>query len=646
VGRTRLTWIAAAAAAVMTLVVVGSQPVRGPWWLYADADATYTASSIDLAAGEHTFYLDHPGMPLQDLMAMTVETRYLAHKLVHEHATPHAYAAQRLLNLRDSTPWWRGYAVLFYLLGSAAAFLVAARLFGSPLWGVAGSLLWLGAPGLAEMSIQYRPDVPLAALALVVGYLIVRGARDRDPLLFIGAAALLGFAVTVKIHAAALAVPLVLALVWRWPGDAVRPALARTRPWLRRRRIPLALLGAMWIAFAVTFNRTRLPAPLTHQQAWTTIDLALALVLYLALVLGLGHSPWRRLARGPLSPAAAALVFALALGVALPATLFLNDAPEMLVKIVTGLTGGGINENVAPFSIPWRALVHGRLLYATVLLAVGAAASVVGLVRRDLEPLLWFSGSLVAGLMAAARVGSVHYFAPAYVLSIPAALWLARRLPGRAAAAAAAAVVAVGLLPALGRLYDPSDAAARQQSQWTTMAGLGQRLLQPDDVAVTDIDAPGAQLRYFGAVQNFVPWAPALRYRFVQDYSRLLPVVQSQGSRIAYYIGRLPLQLGGEQTLQLDLGTYTLRPLPSTFDQSVGIGAARFVHGQGVDRPIGHAEAAYDPETGYFRDAAGYWDLDGRAIVAPAKRTYVPALKLWHDRFGDYWDAAGRRVRP
>ena len=91
--RARLTWLTVGLAAVLTLVVVGSQPVRAPWWLYGDADATYTASSIDLAAGEHTFYLDHPGMPLQDLMAMTVETRYLAHKLVHEHTTPHGYAS-------------------------------------------------------------------------------------------------------------------------------------------------------------------------------------------------------------------------------------------------------------------------------------------------------------------------------------------------------------------------------------------------------------------------------------------------------------------------------------------------------------------------------------------------------------------------
>src|SRR5205823_8721685 len=116
--RTWLLGLAVSAAVVMTLVVIGSQPVRAPWWLYGDADATYTASSIDLMAGEHTFYLDHPGMPLQDLIAMTVEIRYLAHSLTHPHTSRRAYAGRRLLQLNDSAPWWRAYGILFYGLGS------------------------------------------------------------------------------------------------------------------------------------------------------------------------------------------------------------------------------------------------------------------------------------------------------------------------------------------------------------------------------------------------------------------------------------------------------------------------------------------------------------------------------------------------
>jgi hypothetical protein len=109
----------------------------------------------------------------------------------------------------------------------------------------------------------------------------------------------------------------------------------------------------------------------------------------------------------------------------------------------------------------------------------------------------------------------------------------------------------------------------------------------------------------------------------------------------------LPLQLSRQQTVNLALGSYTLRPMPATFDVATGIGAARLIHGQGVDIPIGHPDARYDPETGYFRDPSGqYWDTTGGGIVNPARRTYVPALNLWRDRFGDYWNAQGGRVQP
>ena len=42
------------------------------------------------------------------------------------------------------------------------SFLFAARLFGHWTWGLAAGLLWAAAPGLTAMSIQLRPDVPLA----------------------------------------------------------------------------------------------------------------------------------------------------------------------------------------------------------------------------------------------------------------------------------------------------------------------------------------------------------------------------------------------------------------------------------------------------------------------------------------------------
>jgi hypothetical protein len=200
-------------AVASVIVVVAAQPVRSPWWLYADADATYTASGIELMAGEPTVYFDHPGLPLQDVMAVTVETRYLVHKLTHPHTTPHEYAAERLRHLGDSRIFFRGYAILFYVAGALFAFFALWRLLGNAWWGTAGTLLFLSAPGLQAMSIQFRPDGLLAGLALAVVYLIVRAAERRDAWLYMLATLLLGLTLTVKIHAIGLVVPLAIALL-------------------------------------------------------------------------------------------------------------------------------------------------------------------------------------------------------------------------------------------------------------------------------------------------------------------------------------------------------------------------------------------------------------------------------------------------
>jgi hypothetical protein len=67
------------------LAVVLVQPLSTPWWYHADADATYVANSYELGAGHYTWYLDHPGMPMQDLMAVAFNARYLAYGL---HVSP------------------------------------------------------------------------------------------------------------------------------------------------------------------------------------------------------------------------------------------------------------------------------------------------------------------------------------------------------------------------------------------------------------------------------------------------------------------------------------------------------------------------------------------------------------------------------
>lgn len=639
---------AVAIAVAAVAIVVGFQPITAPWWLYADADATYTTSGIELMAGEHSFYFDHPGMPLQAVMAATMEVRYLVHKLHDEHETPHAYAAQRLLHLDDSRVFFRGWAILFYVAGAVLAFVATWRLLGGPWWGTAGTALFLAAPGLQAMSVQFRPDGLLAGSVLAVGLLLDRAAERRDAWLYTLAALLLGLALTVKIHAAGLFLPFGAALLWRSPRPGWAPAFARSaRDWLSRYWVALGLFAAVWLTFCVTFDRTRVPVSLTHEQRVTCAELGGAYAGYLLLV-GIFATPGlRRFARGPLRPLGAVLVTAFAVGVLVPSVLFVNDLPEMLVKMVGGLTGGGVNEGVARFSTPWSELRHEPLLQAIGLLVLAAVAALLGARRRDHRPLLWFLGAALSFAMAVARLGEAHYFAPAFVLSIPPALWLVRELPPRVRPVGALAVVVFALTPVVQHLDTQAATATREEEQSAAIERLTDQLVtQPGTVALSeDYVSPVADVRWFGLVRPYASFQPPYPWRVLSDYVTAVDIAESQHLLPTYFVGALPTQLPHTEKVDLPIGTYTMEPLPATMDERLGVGAAKLLTGPGVDRPFGHPDARYDPATGYYRDPAGaYFDLSGSPVADPPRRRYVARLRAWADAYGDLWDAHGRHV--
>jgi hypothetical protein len=68
-------------AAAVVVVVAGAllvfQPLTSPWWTGGDADSVYVGSGVSLAGGRPTRYFDHPGTPLQEALAATLEARWL-----------------------------------------------------------------------------------------------------------------------------------------------------------------------------------------------------------------------------------------------------------------------------------------------------------------------------------------------------------------------------------------------------------------------------------------------------------------------------------------------------------------------------------------------------------------------------------------
>jgi hypothetical protein len=613
---------AASVTLACAVAVVAFQPVGSPWWITASSDAPYTASSIDLMAGEKTLYLQQPGMPLQDLMAVTTETRYVAHKLTSEHETPHVYAGQRLLHLDDSRIFARGYAILFYLAGALLAFVALGRLLGSSWWGAAGALLFLGAPGLPTASIRFEPDTLLAGLVLAIGYLLVRAAEKRDAWLYTLSSLLLGLALTVKVHAAGLLVPFAFALLWRPPSTSRRALFNASVDWFRRYRVPLIGFLAIWVVFCTTFDRSRVPFTMTHRQSAVVTWIVVAAVVYAALVaLTAQVSSLRRFARWPLRPVGLLLACALALGVVLPGTLVLNDLPQMLIEMGRALGHGGVDSAAPGASTSWSELVHVPVVLALVLLALAAVAASIGFMTREIQPLLWFSGAAATFLMATAHVGPSTNFAPSFVLSIPPVLWLARRLPASAAMIGATALVVAVLVPTFRDVSKASNAARLQERQAAEMIAAADHVLtKPNTVALTEDLTPLPDIRWHDDVQQVVAWSPDYPYRFLPNSPAGVNTAAHDHLAPAFYIGAVAAGIQHEQTVPLLFGAYVMRPVAGA--AIAGIGVAKLVSGPGVDVPLEHSNAKYDPQTGFYKDPSGaFWDLWGNPIVKPPKRS-------------------------
>jgi hypothetical protein len=265
-------------------------------------------------------------------------------------------------------------------------------------------------------------------------------------------------------------------------------------------------------------------------------------------------------------------------------------------------------------------------------------AAVAGLVRRDPLPLAWFAGAAVLGVMAEARLAAVHYFAPAFVLSAFGALWLFRERR-----ALGAVLIWVFVVYAAWPTWHARHAPAADAKQFAALVAPAKAYLaahqQPTDIALVPSYWPFADARYFELVQLYSAYVPDYPYRQLPASEAAAAAVELRGLRFRYYLNPQVTSLAGEQRLTIELGDYTLRPVP-------GVPLlADVVHGAGADTPFDHPDAPYDPWTGYFRDPQGAsWDRKGQPVAAPPRRRYLADQQVWVDAYGDLWNAQGDRV--
>ena len=497
----RAAALAFALALGLTVLIVAAQPLRSPWWTYADADASYTGVALNLVAGHPAQFVDHPGLPLTEAAALAFGTDAVLRGNISR-ADREAYVDSRLRNLDRTRPIFRGISALLYLAGAALAFVLLARLLGHWSWGLAGSLLWLAAPGLQPMSIQLRPDVALAVCCLIFAYLIGRAVETRDARLYTGAAFVAGLALMVKLHAIGLFVPLVVAVLWR-------PPVAPWQPLWRR----FAWVTGALAAFALLVNWDRLTYTPTAAQL-----VALVAALALTVVATLAASR-KRAASVPLGYAA---------GVLLPVLLDPEDGLQALVVLAKSAAGRGVSD-VPSFRTPLSAIDDLAGFGGLVLFAVAALSVVYGLRRGDARPVVWAVGALALGVLAWARPVATHYLAPSFVLAVPAALWLFQRTPGRRASLLVWPIVLLIAWPAFKDRDAPAEQAAQLEESGKAARAEALAGLAPNEVRLVPSYSPDPDVRYFELVQLYVRHSPPYPYRLLPRTEAAIRYAESNG---------------------------------------------------------------------------------------------------------------------
>jgi len=549
---------------VLTLatLAVDAQPLRSPWWTYADADATYTASALNLMLGREMTFVDHPGLPITEAVAVAAGVDALVDEGSLSRQARQRYVDRTLLDLDQARGLFRGFAVFFYLLGALLAFALAARLFGHWTWGLANGVLWLAAPGLIAMSIQLRPDVLLAVLCLVFAFTIARAVDRRSVGWYAASGLLVGFATMVKLHALALLLPLVVAALWRpSPESELRASFQRARGFVHAHRVGVWSLVGLWLVLAVLLNWDRFPFhPTGAQLRATLVVLALG-----GLAVGLAEAVARfrapPLVRRVASRFNALLVVSFVAGLLIPVTLDVQDGMRTFVAIGRNMSGQGVQEGIEPFSTPISAFADIVGTPAAFVFLFAAVAGTVGALRREPVPVIWAVAALSTAVFAYARPPNVHYFAPAFVFSALALLWLLQREPRARVPALAWLIVLYVAWPAWDNRL---NAAAEQERLATGVASAKQYVnshLAPGEFALVPSYWPFADARYFELVQIYVDYSPQYPYRYLPATGAVRSFEQARQMRPRFYVGPLASDLTVAKEVELgDLGRYTIVP--------------------------------------------------------------------------------------
>jgi hypothetical protein len=560
VSRTKL--LAPLVVAAATLLAIAVQPLTEPWWIQADPDGAYVGSALNLLQHNPTVYLDHPGIPNQEALALVFGGQFVIERIAGRTPGVDAFVAHQLLHLDGARALYRGFAIAVFVLASLAVYAAVARWFRHRGWGVLAGVAFASTPALAPIAFMTKPDPAVSALALIVAVLTAAAFERRSAGLYLAAAAALGLALTVKIVAVGLVAALALALLWRPPDSGWSSALRNDAgDRIRCRRRFVVAVVAAWLALCVAFNLGR-HGGLPHASNLGLVGAGVLLVAVFAACAFVAARRGNPLARRVFHPFYLAAVAALLVGMVLPATLILDQLPQVLLSIWQTSRGSGLNSSVEPFQyFTFGSLAHYPLLADVVAVALAVAAAATGFRRGVYWPTPLALGAVVLVVEAAARLRFDLYYAPAFAVSLPGALWLLRTSGMRIGAAVGTVAVAVLFVAAL--LHPRWSPGAEEQVN-AAAHRLAARL-GPGAIAVPAASLlPIEEVRYDTLVVQYTHEAPAVDYRFVQADS---PRILERGIELAYYTGPLAEIDAAARRGSIHLAgrTYAARKLPLTW---------------------------------------------------------------------------------
>lgn len=556
------TWRTARAGIALTgLALLLTRPL-GRWWLAADCDASYTASALNLLAGLPTEKLDHPGMPLQTVLTVSLLIDQSLRRLIEGGDVP-LYVDLVFHDPSRVHAIVKAWAIGFFIFGALTASEVVRRLTGSTVAGLAAAALFAACPGSLTHATSFRPENLLCGLLMIVAYQLTRALRERSLTRLVLASGVFGFAVTVKVHALGLA-PVLAWVVWRagtWAD--VRGAWEAAQRTVAAHRTAMVTGGAAAVLLAARMNAGR---------PWWEVDARVIGVLGAAAATAglLMMRVMRRRSPGKAQRLAAVVALSGAAGVCgmlLPNAAFLDQLTPVLRATwytVSGSDSRGPLELAALATAMIRQWSAPSLYVALPMMMFALVGAAVRRRERETETAVFGVAAaglfLLAGLRGAVHA-SPHHYGPALVLAIPLMLcgaegaaalaarvaWGIRNVQGRKADCTtrtpAQIVLAVGFAASAWPAIVYERAARGEEARCAAIEALSARCaadLAPDEVIVCDFWAQDADAAHFMLARDLSRYTPERDYRALPDAPPALTYAASHGLRPAYLLGSGP----------------------------------------------------------------------------------------------------------